>query len=120
MTPREKSLQAAQGFAERLKAARKQAGLTQDELAAIADSSPVTLSKLETGVNSPTFEIFVALAHALNARPDYLAGWSSQSIEGEAERRILLNRLLLVSEGLPAEWLEELVRLAELAAEKKQ
>lgn len=116
MTPREFSRSSADLFKDRLKAARKQAGLTQDELGNEADISVVTLSKLETGVNRPTFEIFVALAHALNSSPNTLAGWPDQTnYPADVGRRQLLMRLAAVAEQLPDEWLSQLISLAEVA-----
>lgn len=117
MSARDKARAQADGFAGRLKAARRQAGLTQEDLSSRADLAPVTLSKLETGVNKPTFEIFLALAHALGTSPNYLAGWDDPAPEGTGvERRMLLNRLVLACEGLPADWLEQIAGLAERAA----
>lgn len=117
MTPRERALQAANELPDRLKAARKAAGLTQDELVAIAECAPVTLSKLETGVNRPTFEVLVSLAHALNASPNYLSGWDDDGrSEGEASRRQLMARLTLAARELPDEWIEQLIQLAERAS----
>lgn len=119
MTPRERAQYAGELFKDRLKAARKQANLTQDELVAKADISAVTLSKLETGVNRPAFEILVALAHALNASPNYLLGWNSQADLGsDANRRILLMRLSAAVQHLPDEWIEQLISLAEQAASR--
>ena len=43
-------------FGLRLQTARRRAGLTQDELATLAECSSVTMSKLETGVNLPTLD----------------------------------------------------------------
>lgn len=119
MNAREKARDAAEGFAARLKAARRQAGLTQEGLGNLADFAPVTLSKLETGVNKPTFEIFVALAHALQVSPNYLAGWD-EALPDEAlgaEQRLLLNRLMLAGGRMPLDWLGLLVALAEKAPE---
>jgi transcriptional regulator with XRE-family HTH domain len=119
MTPRERAQRAGELFKDRLKAARKQANLTQDELVAKADISAVTLSKLETGVNRPAFEIFVALAHALEAPPNYLLGWDSQADpNSDANRRILLMKLNAAVQRLPDEWIEQLISLAEQAASK--
>lgn len=117
MKQTEHSRQAAELFKVRVKAARKQAKLTQDELASKADISVVTLSKLESGSNKPAFEIFVALAHALNASPNYLLGWDSQAdVDSDAKRRLLLTRLGAAVQHLPDKWIEQLISLAEQAA----
>ena len=119
MRPREFSKIAADHFKDRLKAARRQAGLTQDELGARAEISVVTLSKLETGVNRPTFEILVALAYALNSSPNNLIGWKDETdYDLEADRRQLLMRLQSVSEQLSDEWLYQLISVAETARGK--
>lgn len=114
MTPREKSLLAAKELPDRLRAARKAAGLTQDQLVAIAECAPVTLSKLETGVNRPTFEVLVSLAYSLNASPNYLAGWEDEAnAEADVARRQLMARLSLATRKLPVEWIEQLIQIAE-------
>lgn len=114
MTPRELSLLAAKDLPDRLKAARKAAGLTQDQLVAIAECAPVTLSKLETGVNRPTFEVLVSLAHSLNASPNYLTGWEDEvGVESDAARRQLIGRLNLAVRKLSTEWIEQLIQIAE-------
>lgn len=119
MTPREKSLLAATELPNRLKAARKAAGLTQDQLVAIAECAPVTLSKLETGVNRPTFEVLVSLAYSLNASPNYLAGWEDQAAaESDAARRQLMGRLILAAGRLDADWIRQLVEIAEKANQR--
>ncbi|WP_266341280.1 helix-turn-helix domain-containing protein [Kaistia nematophila] len=111
------SKRVAELFKDRLKAARKQAGLTQDELATKAGISVVTLSKLETGVNKPAFDILVALAHALEASPSFLLGWDPQAdAKTDASRRALLLRLNVIVQKLSDEWIEQLIALAERAA----
>lgn len=108
---------AAELFKDRLKAARKLAGLTQDELATKADISVVTLSKLETGVNKPAFDILVALAYALEASPNYLLGWDPQAdSKSDANRRGLLLKLNAAVQNLPDDWIEQLIALAEQAS----
>lgn len=115
MDAREKSLRSAVRFAARLKAARREAGLTQEELVARADCAPITLSKLETGANKPTYEIFVALAYALDVSPNYLVGWDAPESRGMPRNQVLLNRLTLVAEDLPDDWLEILIEIARKA-----
>lgn len=118
MGARERAKTEAGRFADRLKAARRQSGLTQEELGSLAELAPITLSKLETGVNRPTFEIFLALAHALGAPPNYLAGWDDMAGESDAaaERRLVMNRLILVCGELPVDWIEQILAIAEKAA----
>lgn len=117
MTPHQRSLESATNFRERLRAARKNARLTQDELVAIAECSAVTLSKLETGVNRPTYETLVSLAYALNVSPNTLIGWETDKpTHMDASKRELLNRLLLLAENLSVEWIDQLVSIAEKAS----
>ncbi len=60
------------GFPDRLEAARRRKVLTQEELAKLAGVSPVTVHRLETGVNeSPRPATIRNLAKAL----DVEAGW---------------------------------------------
>ena len=53
------------GFAQRLKALREAAGLTQAQLAGRADLYPFSVAKLEQGVQEPTWPTVLALARAL-------------------------------------------------------
>ena len=118
MTPRNQSDIAAETFRQRLKAARQGAGLTQDELVAKADIASVTLSKLETGVNRPAFDVLIALAYALDVSPNYLVGWGDDSDQHpDAARRAMVNRLNAAVDRLSDEWVEQLVAIAEKAAE---
>lgn len=78
----------------------------------------MTISKIETGNNLPTFDIFVRLAYALDVAPNSLIGWEDAGQPGgPADRRALVNQLVLLAERLPEHWLEELVRIAKLARE---
>lgn len=98
-----------------MKAARRSAGLTQDQVAELIDFSPISLSKLETGASSPSFEVFVALSLGLGVRPDFLAGWDNSDHPIEAERRALLDQLILAAGKLDSEWVRQLVDIAEKA-----
>ena len=112
-------LSAAQ-LPQRLKAARKSAGITQDQLVAIAGFSPVALSKFERGINSPSFMNLVALSHALGVSPNYLTGWDESNSDAEsAEKRLLVNRLMLAADGLSEDWLLQLISIAERAGMKE-
>jgi transcriptional regulator with XRE-family HTH domain len=53
-------------FAERLKALRESAGLTQAALAERAGMNPFGVAKLEQGVREPTWATVQALCKALN------------------------------------------------------
>jgi transcriptional regulator with XRE-family HTH domain len=117
MTPKQRAMQSAADFKERLKAARKVRGVTQSELAAKAELSAVTLSKLETGVNRPTFEVIVAISHALEITPNFLLGWTEEiSHTISPSQKLSLQRLILVAENLDNGWLQQLISLAERAS----
>ncbi len=60
-----------QHFNTRLRSARKIAGLTLQELAEQINVSKQTLSYYEQGKVSPTSATLIALARALNVKPDY-------------------------------------------------
>lgn len=101
-----------------MKAARRSAGLTQDQVADLIDFSPISLSKLETGASSPSFEVFVALALALDVKPDFLVGLEAPDQAIDAERKALIDQLVLSATQLDAEWLRQLVEIAEKAKRK--
>jgi len=63
-------------FSERLKASRKEVGLTQVELANILKVSKGTVGMWETGKREPKFEAMVHLSKTLNKSVDYLLGLS--------------------------------------------
>ncbi|VTR90834.1 xre family transcriptional regulator : Helix-turn-helix domain protein OS=Streptomyces albulus GN=DC74_2630 PE=4 SV=1: HTH_31 [Gemmata massiliana] len=56
----------AGGFADRLKAIRKRAKMTQEGLARAANLSLSTIAKLEQGEGDPTWNTVRALARALS------------------------------------------------------
>ena len=56
----------------RIKTARENKKLTQEELAAMVDLSPTHISVIERGVKSPKLETFVRIANALGVSADYL------------------------------------------------
>ena len=117
MKPREHAEHATEQLPVRLKAARKAAKITQDELVALADFSPVALSKFERGINSPSFANFVAICHALEVSPNYMTGWDQQNTNGDASssKQQLINQLLFHANSLSDDWIEQLVAIAEKA-----
>ncbi len=56
----------------RIKAAREQAGMTQEDLAAALDMSPSHISVIERGVKSPKLETLVNIANTLKVSSDTL------------------------------------------------
>lgn len=59
---------------ETIKAIRKQAGMTQDELAEAASVNRVTLARYENGTSKPGTEILSRIADALHVSTDVLLG----------------------------------------------
>lgn len=71
-------------FPERLVAARKKRGLSQEELAKRSGLKPAAISHFETGARKPSFDNLRRLADALNVTADYLLGRTDDP-EGFAE-----------------------------------
>lgn len=61
-------------FTERLKKLRKEAGLTQKEIAHHFKTSPQSYAQWEKGLRSPSKESLEKLAHFFNVSTDYLLG----------------------------------------------
>lgn len=61
---------------ERIKEARKRAGMTQKELGAAVGVAEITIRHYENDRNHPPLQMIEKIAAALNVRPAQLAGWS--------------------------------------------
>lgn len=83
-------------FAQRLTAARKVRGLTQIQLATMAELDPSKVSKFEAGSVAPSLGSFRVLVNALNVSADYLLGLS-ESIGGGVRGAALATMI----DGLP-------------------
>jgi transcriptional regulator with XRE-family HTH domain len=59
---------------ERIRTRRKQLGMSQEDLASYMSTIQRQISHYETGDNSPTAEVLVRLAQALETSLDYLVG----------------------------------------------
>ncbi|AGK72139.1 Cro/CI family transcriptional regulator [Streptococcus cristatus] len=68
------------GFSERLKESRKQARLTQVEIAEKLGISQPAYASWERGTKKPTQENLVKLAQVLNVTIDYLVGNSEEEM----------------------------------------
>lgn len=66
-------------IAERLIKSRKEAGLTQVQLAGKLSVSKGTVAMWETGKRVPNLNTFVRLGEVLNKRPEYLCGFVDES-----------------------------------------
>jgi transcriptional regulator with XRE-family HTH domain len=56
----------------RIQTYREAAGMSQDELAEALELSTIYISTIERGVRTPSLEVFVNLANALNVSADLL------------------------------------------------
>jgi transcriptional regulator with XRE-family HTH domain len=66
-------------FGDRLRALRRQAGLTQQALGAAAGLDSKTISRVEGGVYSPTLDRVFLIAAALGRPPVDLFAWSEST-----------------------------------------
>ena len=72
-------------FSVRLHLSRRDLKINQKELAARAGVRPGYVSELETGsADNPTLKVIESLAQALGVRPEYLAGWTDDTL-GEGD-----------------------------------
>lgn len=62
----------AKAVGQRIKAAREQKMLTQEDLAALIDISPTHISVIERGMKIPRLDTFVAIANVLDVSADAL------------------------------------------------
>jgi transcriptional regulator with XRE-family HTH domain len=77
-------------FGQRLRAARKRAGLTQAQLAEAADVHAISIAKLETGARqNPQGDMVSKLAAALGVTPSDLLGTVQSSEASELVDRYL-------------------------------
>ena len=68
-------------FSERLKTLRKEAGLTQVDVAEKLGISQPAYASWERGVKKPTQENLVKIAQVLNVSVDYLVGNSEEELD---------------------------------------
>lgn len=61
-------------YAKILKEIRTERGLTQVELAKLANLAPSCIAMIEVGKNEPTAKTLICLSQALNVSTDYLLG----------------------------------------------
>lgn len=79
---------------QRIKARRKQLGMSAEELAAKINKSPATVYRYEKGeINKVDSSSLLPIADALNTTPGYLMGWEdveSSFVLSPLERRLVL------------------------------
>jgi transcriptional regulator with XRE-family HTH domain len=68
-------------FRDNLKAARRAAGLTQQQLADMIGASVKTLGGWEVGTSEPSLKMVATLADKLNVTVDYLLGRQAMDLE---------------------------------------
>ena len=85
-------------FAERLRELRKGRGLTQKELGSQTGLSKAVVSKYETGMGYPSFDILIRIAQFFGVSTDYLLGASRNKtldVSGLTEGQIHTIQLLI-------------------------
>ena len=85
-------------FAERLRELRKGRGLTQKELGGQTGLAKAVVSKYETGMGYPSFDILIRIAQFFGVSTDYLLGASRNKtldVSGLTESQIRALQLLI-------------------------
>lgn len=85
---------------ERLKTARKYAGLTQPQLSDKSGVSQQTISNIETGLQDKSTDI-VQLAVACGVRPEWLATYDGEMVDGLVIHDEKIKHLVRVCMELP-------------------
>lgn len=75
----------AAAFGKALRQKRKEAGLTQEELALIAEVQRNYVSLIERGVNQPTITVIFKLAKALGCSPSAIVACVEKTISQATE-----------------------------------
>lgn len=78
--------------------ARKQAGITSNELADLCGVGPVHVRKIEAGTKGPSIDTFVNLCNALKVSPQYLL--QDSLVENDLSAQIkVLKKISLLSKS---------------------
>jgi len=88
-------------FGERLRQTRKQAGLTQQELAKLAGVATRSISQYETDSMQPRSETIQVLAKVLNVNPIWLAASAPQPAQNNQLLQYEVDQLAVLSAALP-------------------
>lgn len=67
-------------FGENLKKLRKGRGMTQSELGSKIGLSKAVISKYETGLGYPSFDVLIRIARFFGVTTDYLLGVSGEKL----------------------------------------
>ncbi|UOQ91478.1 helix-turn-helix domain-containing protein [Halobacillus shinanisalinarum] len=73
-------------LSQRLKYSRKTKGLTQSKLANEIKTTKGTISNYENGYSTPSNEMLISLANALDVSVDYLLGRSETTVKESEEK----------------------------------
>lgn len=98
-------------FAQRLRQARNEKKLTQDELAKKVNTKKTTISNYETGYSTPSHEILSDIADVLGKSTDWLLGRNYVAEENSEHRP----NIAFFDGG--EDWSEEEFEIAKIAAE---
>jgi transcriptional regulator with XRE-family HTH domain len=105
-------------FPERLRQAREQRGLNQEELAKKSGLQPSAISHFETGARKPSFDNLKRLATALTVTTDFLLG-RADAVKDLAEVDPLYRDIDRLTDA-DKEFARDMVRLLAEKAEKKR
>ena len=75
-------------FAKRLTEARKEKGLSQDDLATLIGTKGPAVGRYERGATKPTIEVASRLADALGVSLDYLVGKVDTALDADTLNRV--------------------------------
>ena len=125
-------------FSRRLKQARIDASITQEQLADKMKVSKSTISMWENGNRIPSVGVLIPLAEALKTTPSYLSGDSIRIIEGEAfpassfsdtsgysfanraSKEDILGQLINVALGLDDDKMQQLIQYAKFLESQEE
>lgn len=97
----------------RIRAARKDAGLTQDQLAGMIDKSVETISNLERGHTAPSLETIGLVAKALKQPAEwFLSGYSDRRNSGMTST--LRTEIEVLISGMDENELRQIVDIARI------
>jgi len=85
-------------FAENLRIARKERGISQEGLAELLDVSRQAVSKWEQGIGYPEAEKMIKLSKILNISLDYLMCDESESVPPQKQESNKTGRIMIKSE----------------------
>jgi XRE family transcriptional regulator, regulator of sulfur utilization len=100
-------------FGKRVKAARRAAKLTQEELAETAHLNPKYLGQIERGEKSPSFEMILELAKSLYISPALLFDFERE----ETDDKVLRKRIDVLLQKCSPQQLQLIHRVAKTISE---